>query len=151
MADTTDSSIDVDIPKDLKQFLRFGNDEKFETKLLPLGIPSLDAILGGGLCKGHYMLIKGETTAGKTFLLQKIFVAAQAQGLSCYLVDLEKAYNPKWYAANGVDVSKLLVGTPSSGEKAFDLVLSLIRANVGVIALDSLAAVTPRADRKSVV
>lgn len=141
-----DSGVDVEIPKDLKQFLCFGSDEKFETKLLPLGIPSLDAVLGGGLAMGQYVLVKGETTAGKTFFVQKVFAAAQAHGLSCYLVDLEKAYNPKWYEANGVDTSKLVIVRPPSGEKAFDVVLALIRANVGVVAIDSLAAVTPKAE-----
>ena len=144
MASDSESVID-ELPAELRGYLRLGNDPKLIPQFLELGIPNLDHILGGGLTVGQYTLIKGNSKVGKTYLIVQAFKAAIAKGHDCYLLDLEKSYNPEWYELQGVDTSKVIVARPPNGEKACDLLEALIRRNVGMIAVDSLAAVVPGA------
>ena len=148
MAENSESSVPSldDIPAELRGFLRLGNDPKFVPKFLSLGVPNLDLILGGGLTRGQYTLVKGNTKVGKTYLLIQAFKAAIAEGQDVYLIDLEKSFNPDWYEKQGVDTSKIVVGRPPNGERAADLVEALIRRNVGMVCVDSLAAVVPGAE-----
>lgn len=145
MASDSESVID-ELPAELRGYLRLGNDPKLIPQFLELGIPNLDHILGGGLTVGQYTLIKGNSKVGKTYLIVQAFKAAIAKGHDCYLLDLEKSYNPEWYELQGVDTSKVIVARPPNGEKACDLLEALIRRNVGMIAVDSLAAVVPGAE-----
>lgn len=134
-----------DLSKDLGVELLWGDDEEFKLRWLPTGIPAFDKALGGGLVFNRMALIIGEFSAGKTTFVHLVLKAAQAQGLSIAYVDAERAWNPDWAAALGLDVSKMLIVRPVTGEKTYDTALALIKRRIAVIVIDSLAALTPDA------
>ena len=129
--------------------LQYGSSERFETKYLSSGIRNLDSALGGGLRKGSLVLLTGAFSSGKTLLSQYFLKEAQAAGMDTAYLDAEKAFNQAWMAQSGVDCDKLMVSQTSRGEKAFDIVHSLIRHNVGLIIIDSLSALITTAQAEA--
>ena len=125
--------------------LQYGTSERFEPSYLSTGIRTLDAALAGGLRKSSFVLLTGAFSSGKTLLAQYFIKEAQKAGRVAAYLDAEKAFNQTWMAQSGVDCDKLLVSQTSRGEKAFNLVHALIRHNVGLIIIDSLAALIPTA------
>ncbi|KKM26018.1 hypothetical protein LCGC14_1589160, partial [marine sediment metagenome] len=125
--------------------LQYGSSERFVPSYLSTGIRTLDAALAGGLRKSSFVLLTGAFSSGKTLLAQYFLKEAQAAGLDAAYLDAEKAFNQTWMAQSGVDCDKLMVSQTSRGEKAFDIVHALIRHNVGLIIIDSLAALLPTA------
>ena len=123
--------------------LRLGSNEYFRPRKLAFGIDTLDEILGGGLPFGRTTLIKGDFSSGKTFLVQKILQAAQRDGLLGAYIDVEKGIDPDWFTTTGVDVNEIVVAQPGSGEEALDLAVALVKAEVDVVVLDSVAALIP--------
>lgn len=135
----------AELSKDLGLDLLWGSNDEFKLKWLQTGIPAFDRALGGGLPFNRMALVIGEFSAGKTTFVHLVIKAAQALGLSVAYVDAERAWNPDWATALGVDVSKMLLVQPVTGEKAFDAALALVKRRVGVLVIDSLAALTPDA------
>jgi len=139
-------------------------DKEFDTKntLIRLGsqvgkpLPSIhtglvsldDYVFGcGGVPRGAVIEIFGPESSGKTTITLQIIAAAQAQGDLAAYVDAEHALDPTYAAVLGVDVKNLLVNQPDNGEQALELTIRLIESKcVGIIAVDSVAALVPKAE-----
>ena len=115
---------------------------------IPTGALSLDIALGiGGVPRGRIIEIFGPESSGKTTLVYHIIAEAQKLGGVCAFVDAEHAMDPLYAQQIGVDIDELLVSQPDYGEQALEIVDMLIRSGaVDVIAIDSVAALTPRAE-----
>ena len=115
---------------------------------IPTGIISVDRALGiGGFPKGRIVELHGTESSGKTTLALKTVDSAQKLGYTCAYVDAEHALDPAYAHRLGVDTSALLLSQPSSGEEAIDVVSNLVRTGqVGVVVVDSVAALTPQAE-----
>ena len=115
---------------------------------IPTGSLGLDIALGiGGLPKGRVVEIYGPESSGKTTLTLQVIAEAQKLGGTAAFVDAEHALDPKYAARLGVDVDDLLVSQPDTGEQALEIADMLVRsAAVDVIVIDSVAALTPKAE-----
>ena len=115
---------------------------------VPTGALALDIALGiGGVPRGRVIEIFGPESSGKTTLVYHIIAEAQRLGGVCAFVDAEHAMDPLYAQQIGVDIDELLVSQPDYGEQALEIVDMLIRSGaVDVIAVDSVAALTPRAE-----
>jgi recombination protein RecA len=115
---------------------------------IPTGALSLDIALGiGGVPRGRIIEIFGPESSGKTTLVYHIIAEAQKLGGVCAFVDAEHAMDPLYAQQIGVDIDELLVSQPDYGEQALEIVDMLIRSGaVDVIAIDSVAALTPRTE-----
>src|SRR3989338_8397148 len=116
--------------------------------VIPTGSIALDIALGvGGVPRGRIVEIYGQESSGKTTLAQHIIAEAQKLGGTAALIDAENAFDPIYAARSGVKVENLLVSQPDTGEQALEIAETLIRSNaVDVIAIDSVAALVPRAE-----
>jgi len=115
---------------------------------VPTGALSLDLALGGkGLPRGRIVELFGPESSGKTTLALHVAAEAQKQGGVAAIVDAEHALNPDWAKKCGINLEKLLVSQPESGEEALEITEMLVRsASVDVIIIDSVAALIPRAE-----
>jgi recombination protein RecA len=115
---------------------------------IPTGALALDIALGiGGVPRGRIVEIFGPESSGKTTLVYHIMAEAQKLGGVCAFIDAEHAMDPLYARKIGVDIDELLVSQPDYGEQALEIVDMLIRSGaVDVIAVDSVAALTPRAE-----
>jgi recombination protein RecA len=115
---------------------------------IPTGALSLDIALGvGGLPRGRVVEIFGPESSGKTTLVYHILAEAQKRGGVCAFIDAEHSMDPLYAGRIGVDIDELLVSQPDYGEQALEVVDMLVRSGaVDVIAIDSVAALTPRAE-----
>jgi recombination protein RecA len=115
---------------------------------IPTGALPLDVALGiGGVPRGRVVEIFGPESSGKTTLVYHIIAEAQKLGGVCAFVDAEHAMDPLYAQEIGVDIDELLVSQPDYGEQALEIVDMLVRSGaVDVIAVDSVAALTPRAE-----
>jgi len=125
-------------------------DEQSYAKIegIPTGSLSLDIALGGhGVPYGRVTELFGPESSGKTTLALHIIANAQRKGGVAAFIDAEHALDTTWAKRLGVDVSSLLVSQPDSGEQALEITEMLIKSNsVDVIVVDSVAALTPRAE-----
>ncbi|HTL39632.1 MAG TPA: recombinase RecA [Methylomirabilota bacterium] len=117
-------------------------------EVIPTGCLSLDLALGaGGIPKGRIIEIYGPEASGKTTLAMHIVAETQKEGGVAAFVDAEHALDPDRAKAVGVKIDKLLISQPDNGEQALDIVEALVRSNsVDLIVVDSVAALTPRAE-----
>ena len=115
---------------------------------IPTGSLSLDIALGGvGIPRGRVTEMFGPEASGKTTLALHIIASAQHAGGVAAFIDAEHALDTTWAKKVGVDVSSLLVSQPDTGEQALEIAEMLIRSNsIDVIVIDSVAALTPRAE-----
>ncbi|MGI9080878.1 MAG: recombinase RecA [Thermoleophilaceae bacterium] len=125
-------------------------DEAFAVSVsaIPTGALSLDLALGvGGLPRGRIVEIFGPESSGKTTLVYHVLAEAQKQGGICAFIDAEHAMDPVYAKRIGVDVDELLVSQPDNGEQALEIADLLIRSGtIDVVAIDSVAALTPKAE-----
>jgi recombination protein RecA len=127
--------------------MRLGEAQRMQVETIPTGALTLDQALGGGLPKGRVIEIYGPESSGKTTLALHAVAQVQKGGGVAAFVDAEHALDPVYAAAVGVDVDNLLVSQPDTGEMALEVVDQLIRSSaVDVIVVDSVAALTPRAE-----
>lgn len=112
------------------------------------GSIALDLSLGvGGMPRGRIIEIYGGESSGKTTLALHVLAEAQKKGGVCAFVDAEHAMDPDYSKKIGVDVDNLLISQPDSGEQALQIVETLVRSKaVDVIVIDSVAALTPKAE-----
>jgi len=112
------------------------------------GSLSLDVALGvGGLPRGRVVEIFGPESSGKTTLVYHVIAEAQRRGGICAFVDAEHAMDPTYARRIGVNIDDLLVSQPDHGEQALEIAELLIRSGaLDVVAVDSVAALTPRAE-----
>lgn len=115
---------------------------------IPTGALSLDLALGiGGIPRGRIVEIFGPESSGKTTLIYHIIAEAQKLGGVCAFIDAEHAMDPLYAQRIGVNIDELLVSQPDYGEQALEIADMLVRSGaVDVVAVDSVAALTPRAE-----
>ena len=128
--------------------MRMGEQPNKKIEAVPTGSLGLDFATGiGGVPKGRIVEIFGPESSGKTTLALHIVSEAQKLGGICAFVDAEHALDPDYAKRIGVNLDDLLVSQPDTGEQALDIVDSLVRTNtVDVIVIDSVAALTPKAE-----
>ena len=115
---------------------------------VPTGSLGLDIALGiGGLPRGRIIEVYGPESSGKTTLALHVVAEAQKLGGTAAFVDAEHALDPQYAAKLGVNVDDLLVSQPDTGEQALEITDMLVRSGaVNVVVIDSVAALTPRAE-----
>ena len=128
--------------------MRLGDNKALNIESISTGSLSLDIALGiGGLPTGRVVEIYGPESSGKTTLTLEVIAQAQKAGKVCAFVDAEHALDPQYAAKLGVNVDDLLVSQPDTGEQALEICDMLTRSGaVDVIVVDSVAALTPRAE-----
>ncbi len=127
--------------------MRLGDASRMKVETISSGAITLDLALGGGLPKGRVIEIYGPESSGKTTLALHAIAEVQKAGGVAAFVDAEHALDPAYSAALGVDIENLLVSQPDTGEMGLELVDQLVRsAAVDIVVVDSVAALTPRAE-----
>ncbi len=128
--------------------MRLGADSALPVEAIPTGALALDLALGiGGVPRGRIVEIFGPESSGKTTLIYHVIAEAQARGGVCVFIDTEHAMDPIYARAIGVDTDELLVSQPDYGEQALQIADRLIAsAAIDVVAIDSVAALTPKAE-----
>ena len=128
--------------------MKFGESRRMVVDAVSTGCLSLDLALGvGGVPRGRVIEIFGPEASGKTTLAQHIVAEVQKQGGIAAFVDAEHALDPDYARKIGVKVDELFISQPDTGEQALDIVETLVRSNaVDVIVVDSVAALTPKAE-----
>ena len=123
-------------------------DQALDIEAISTGSLSLDIALGiGGLPKSRIVEIYGPESSGKTTLALQAIAEAQKTGGVCAFVDAEHALDPTYARKLGVDTSELLISQPDTGEQALEIADTLVRSGaVSVLVIDSVAALTPRAE-----
>jgi len=149
-----DKAIDLALSAIDKQFgkgaiMRLGKDPiDREVHVVPTGSLGLDIALGiGGLPRGRIVEIYGPESSGKTTLTLHIVAEAQKRGGVCAFIDAEHALDVNYAKKLGVKTEELLVSQPDCGEQALEIADMLVRSNaIDVIIIDSVAALTPKAE-----
>jgi recombination protein RecA len=129
--------------------MRMGTDgAKVRVDAIPTGAINLDAAIGvGGFPRGRITEIYGPESSGKTTVCLHVVANAQKQGGTAAFIDAEHALDTDYAAKLGVDVEKLLVSQPDTGEQALEICEILVRSGaVDVIVVDSVAALVPKAE-----
>ena len=146
-------ALDMALGQIEKQFgkgsvMRMGEKGTGAIGVVPTGALALDIALGvGGLPRGRVVEIFGPESSGKSTLAMHVVAEAQRNGGICAYVDAEHAMDPIYARAIGVDIDELLISQPDTGEQALEIVDILTRSgSIDVIVVDSVAALTPRAE-----
>jgi len=146
-------ALDLAMQQIEKQFgkgsvMRLGDKPVVDVEVISTGALSLDIALGiGGVPRGRIVEIYGPESSGKTTLVLHIIAEAQSKGGVAAFIDAEHAFDPTYAKAIGVDTDELLVSQPDNGEQALEILETLVRSGaVDVVAIDSVAALTPRAE-----
>ena len=129
--------------------MRLGDTEAVEDiQAVSTGSLGLDIALGiGGLPRGRVIEIYGPESSGKTTLTLSVIAQMQKLGGTAAFIDAEHALDPQYAQKLGVNVGELLISQPDTGEQALEITESLVRSNaVDVLVIDSVAALTPRAE-----
>lgn len=128
--------------------MRLGEQERLDIEAIPTGSIALDTALGiGGIPKGRVTEIYGPESSGKTTVALHIVAECQKTGGVAAFIDAEHALDPIYAKKIGVDIDNLLVSQPDNGEQALEICDALVRsAAVDIIVVDSVAALTPRAE-----
>ena len=128
--------------------MRLGEATNMSVEVIPTGSLSLDLALGvGGVPKGRVIEIYGPESSGKTTLAYHIVAQAQKLGGTAAFIDAEHALDPDYAKNIGVDIDKLLLSQPDTGEQALEITETLVRSNsVDILVVDSVAALVPRAE-----
>ncbi|MFT5206289.1 MAG: recombination protein RecA [Candidatus Omnitrophota bacterium] len=128
--------------------MTLGKAAKRDYDAISTGAMALDIALGiGGVPRGRILEVFGPESGGKTTLCLSIVAQAQKKGGVAAFIDAEHAFDPTYAKSLGVDLDKLLISQPDTGEQALQIGEMLIKSNaVDLIIVDSVAALTPRAE-----
>ena len=128
--------------------MRMGENSHMQIEAISTGTLSLDLALGvGGLPRGRVVELFGPESSGKSTLAMHVVAEAQRNGGICAYIDAEHAMDPIYAKAIGVNVDDLLISQPDTGEQALEITDMLIRSGaLDVVVIDSVAALTPRAE-----
>ena len=128
--------------------MKLGDVKKVDVDVVPTGSFSLDIALGvGGLPQGRIVEIFDPEASGKTTLALHAVAEAQKQGGKAAFIDAEHALDPEYAKKLGVKLNDLIISQPDSGEEALNILESLVRSGmINVIVIDSVAALTPKAE-----
>ena len=153
MSNDRDKALDMALSQIDKQFgkgsiMRMGDKGTMAIESVSTGALSLDLALGiGGLPRGRVTEIYGPESSGKSTLAMHVVAEAQRNGGTCAYIDAEHAMDPVYAKAIGVDIDQLLISQPDTGEQALEIADMLVRSGaVDVLVIDSVAALTPRAE-----
>jgi recombination protein RecA len=127
---------------------RLGDAKNFQIDVIPSGSIGIDIAVGvGGIPRGRITEVFGPESSGKTTLCLHVIAEAQKRGGICAFVDMEHALDPRYAEVIGVDLDRLYVSQPDTGEQALEITESLVRSGaLDVIVVDSVAALVPRAE-----
>ncbi|MEM9615356.1 MAG: recombinase RecA [Actinomycetota bacterium] len=146
-------ALDIALGNIEKQFgkgsvMKMGERSDMDIATVPTGALALDLALGvGGLPRGRVVEVYGPESSGKSTLAMHVVAEAQRNGGICAYIDAEHAMDPVYAANIGVDVDELLISQPDTGEQALEIADILVRSgSIDVIVVDSVAALTPRAE-----
>jgi len=128
--------------------MRMNDQAQVQIGAISTGSLSLDLALGiGGLPRGRVVEVYGPESSGKTTLVYHVIAEAQRRGGICAFIDAEHAMDPQYARKIGVDIDALLVSQPDTGEQALEICELLVRSGaLSVVAIDSVAALTPKAE-----
>ena len=153
MDDNRKKALDAAVSQIERQFgkgtiMRMGDEHREVIPAISTGSLGLDIALGiGGLPRGRVVEIYGPESSGKTTLTLQVVAECQKQGGTAAFVDAEHALDPSYAEKLGVNVDDLLVSQPDTGEQALEVTDMLVRSGaVDVIIVDSVAALTPKAE-----
>ena len=144
--DTALAQIEKDFGKGA--VMRLGENSHVVVEAVPTGSLALDMALGiGGVPKGRIIEIYGPESSGKTTLALHIAAEAQKRGGEVAFIDAEHALDPTYAKALGVDIDSMLISQPDTGEQGLEICEALVRSGaLDVVVVDSVAALTPRAE-----
>ncbi|AUI66336.1 MULTISPECIES: recombinase RecA [Glaesserella] len=128
--------------------MKLGQTQQLDIEAVSTGSLGLDMALGiGGLPMGRIVEIYGPESSGKTTLTLSLIAQAQQTGKTCAFIDAEHALDPVYARNLGVNTDELLISQPDNGEQALEICDALVRSGaVDVIIVDSVAALTPKAE-----
>jgi recombination protein RecA len=128
--------------------MRMSDQAQVSIPAVSTGSFALDLALGiGGLPRGRIVEIFGPESSGKTTLVYHVIAEAQRRGGICAFIDAEHSMDPQYARRIGVDIDSLLVSQPDTGEQALEIAELLVRSGaLAVVAVDSVAALTPKAE-----
>jgi len=152
-SDTKSDALDSAVEQIREKFgdgsiMKLNEARSLNVEAWPTGSISLDLALGvGGIPKGRVIEIYGPESSGKTTLTMHMIAEVQKHGGQAAFVDAEHAMDPEYAGKIGVKLDEMLISQPDTGEQALDIVETLVRSNaVDIIVIDSVAALTPRAE-----
>ena len=154
MDDNKSKALEAALSQIDKQFgkgsiMRLGDSDAIkDIEVVSTGSLGLDIALGvGGLPRGRVVEIYGPESSGKTTLTLQVIAEVQKIGGAAAFIDAEHALDPLYAQKIGVNVQELLISQPDNGEQALEIVDMLVRSgSVDVVVVDSVAALTPRAE-----
>ena len=127
--------------------MKLGGKVNTKVETVPSGSFSLDLALGGGIPKGRIIEIYGPESSGKTTLALHTVAEIQKKSGKAAFIDAEHALDPEYASKIGVKVKDLVISQPDNGEEALNILESLVRSGIiDVVVIDSVAALTPRAE-----
>ena len=128
--------------------MKLGQDFKLDVPAIPTGSVAVDVALGiGGVPRGRVVEIFGPESSGKTTMTLSIIANAQRTGGQAAFIDAEHAFDAAYAKMIGANLDNLLMSQPDTGEQALEITETLVRSNaVDVLVIDSVAALTPRAE-----
>lgn len=128
--------------------MKLGGDVKVNVEAIPTGALTLDIALGvGGLPRGRIVEVFGPEASGKTTLTLCVIREIQKKGGVAAFIDAEHAFDSAYAKVIGVNLDDMLISQPDTGEQALEIAETLVRSNaVDLIVIDSVAALTPRAE-----
>ena len=128
--------------------MKLGDGPAAVTEVISTGILPLDLALGvGGIPKGRIIELYGPEASGKTTITLSLLAEVQKTGGTAAFIDAEHALDPTWAETLGVKLNQLLISQPDNGEQALEITETLVRSGaVDLIVVDSVAALTPRAE-----
>ncbi|OGX42003.1 MAG: recombinase RecA [Omnitrophica WOR_2 bacterium RIFCSPLOWO2_12_FULL_46_30] len=128
--------------------MKLSSDIKLDIPAIPTGALSLDLALGvGGLPRGRVIEVFGPESSGKTTLTLSVIAQVQKTGGVAAFIDAEHAFDSIYAKKVGLNLDELFISQPDTGEQALEITETLVRSNaVDVIVIDSVAALTPRAE-----
>lgn len=148
-----DKALELAISQIEKQFgkgaiMKLGQEVKCDVEAIPTGAISLDIALGvGGMPRGRVIEVFGPEASGKTTLTYGVISEIQKRGGTAAFIDAEHAFDSTYAKKVGINLDELLISQPDTGEQALEIAETLVRSNaVDLIAIDSVAALTPRAE-----
>ena len=128
--------------------IKLGGEAKLNVESIPTGALTLDIALGvGGLPRGRVIEIFGPEASGKTTITLSAIKEMQKKGGVAAFIDAEHAFDATYAKIIGVNLDDLLISQPDTGEQALEITETLVRSNaVDLVVIDSVAALTPRAE-----
>ncbi|MCM8799664.1 MAG: recombinase RecA [Candidatus Omnitrophica bacterium] len=128
--------------------MKLGSQVRLDVEVIPTGALSLDLALGvGGLPRGRVIEVFGPEASGKTTLTLSVIREVQQKGGVAAFIDAEHAFDSTYAKKVGINLDDLLISQPDTGEQALEITETLVRSNaVDLVVIDSVAALTPRAE-----